>query len=39
MQSVLGCILMAAITLPLSYLLARGFLGGVVRILNSDKRR
>lgn len=39
MKSTLGWILVAAVTLPASYLLARGLMRGVVRILGADKPR
>ena len=39
MDNVLSCLLMAAITLPLSFLLARGCLRGVVRLMSGATRR
>jgi len=39
MDNVLGCIVMAAVTLPVSYLMARGCLRGVVRIVTGSDRR
>ena len=39
MDNLLGCILMALVTLPLSFLLARGCLRGVVRIVTGGVRR
>jgi hypothetical protein len=36
MQNAFGCILMAAVTFPLSYLVARGCLRGLLRILNRN---
>jgi hypothetical protein len=39
MDNVLGCILMAAVTLPVSYFMARGCLRGVVRIVTGGERR
>ena len=38
-ESALGLILMAAISLPLSFYLARGCLRGVLRLLNGNQRR
>lgn len=39
LESALGCILMAAISLPLSFYLARGCLRGLLRLLNGSQRR
>ena len=39
MDSVLGCILMAVVTLPVSWFLARGCLRGVMRIVTGSERR
>jgi len=39
MENIFGCILMAAVTLPMSYVLARGCLRGVVRIVTGGERR
>jgi hypothetical protein len=39
MQNVLGCILMVAITFPVSFLLARTCLRGVIRVLNGAQNR
>jgi hypothetical protein len=38
MENIVACVLMAAVSLPLSYFAARGCLRGVVRIVTgSDK--
>ena len=37
MQNILGCIVMAAITFPVSFLVARSCLRGVIRILNGGQ--
>jgi len=37
MENVLGCVLMAAITLPLSFYIARGCLRGLIRIMSSNR--
>ncbi len=34
MDNVLGCVLMAAITLPISYFIARGCLRGLIRVMS-----
>jgi hypothetical protein len=39
MENVLACILMAVISLPLSFWIARGCLRGVVRIVTGPDRR
>jgi hypothetical protein len=39
MDNVLGCILMAAVTLPVSFFLARGCLRGLVRMVTGSERR
>jgi len=39
MQNVVGCILMVAITFPISFLVARSCLRGVIRILNGSQNR
>ena len=39
MVNLLGCILMAAISLPVSYYAARGCLYGLVRLINGSKHR
>ena len=39
MDNILGCILMAAITLPVSFFLARACLLGLVRIVTGNERR
>jgi len=39
MDNFLGCILMAAITLPVSFFVARGCLRGIVRIVTGEGRR
>ncbi len=38
MDNVVGCVLMAAITLPLSFYIARGCLRGLIRLMSSDRR-
>lgn len=37
MENLLGCLLMAAITLPLSFYIARGCLRCLVRIMGSSR--
>ncbi len=39
MENVLGCVVMAAITLPLSFFLARGCLRGIIRALGGSRNR
>jgi hypothetical protein len=39
MDNVFGCVLMAAITFPLSFFVARGCLNGLIRIMNGGARR
>jgi hypothetical protein len=39
MENVLGCVLMAGVTLPVSYFLARGCLRRVLRIMAGTERR
>jgi len=39
MQNMAGCILMAAITFPVSFLVARGCLRGVVRLIQGAQNR
>jgi hypothetical protein len=39
MDTVFGCLLMAAITLPVSFLMARACLRGVVRVVTKGDRR
>jgi hypothetical protein len=39
MDNVLGCIVMAAITFPVSFLLARGCLRGLIRMMSGGNRR
>jgi hypothetical protein len=39
MDNVLGCILMAAVTLPVSFFLARGCLRRLLRIVTGGERR
>jgi len=39
MTTVLGCILMAAITFPVSFLVARTCLRGVIRIVTGSENR
>ena len=34
MENVLGCVLMAAITLPISFYISRGCLRGLIRIMS-----
>jgi hypothetical protein len=39
MNNVLGCILMVAITFPVSFLVARSCLRGVIRIVTGSQNR
>ncbi len=39
MTSVLGCVLMVAITFPVSFFVARGCLRGVIRIVTGGENR
>jgi len=39
MQSVVGCVVMAAISFPVSFFIARSCLRGVIRILNGGQNR
>jgi hypothetical protein len=39
MESVLGCIVMAAVSLPLSFFVARGCLRGIVRAIGGSRNR
>ncbi len=39
MDNVFGCVLMAAITFPVSFLVARTCLRGVIRIVTGSERR
>lgn len=39
MENVVGCIVMAAITLPLSFFVARGCLRGIIRALGGSRNR
>jgi hypothetical protein len=39
MDSVIGCVLMAAITLPLSFFVARSCLRGLIRIVTGPENR
>ena len=39
MDNIFGCILMAAITFPVSFFLARGCLRGVIRIVTGGENR
>jgi hypothetical protein len=39
MANVLGCILMAAITFPVSFFIARGCLRGLIRIVTGGGNR
>jgi len=37
MENLIGCVSMAVITLPLSFLIARGFLRGIIRIMGARR--
>jgi hypothetical protein len=39
MQNVAGCILMVAITFPVSFFVARGCLRGVIRLIQGSQNR
>ena len=39
MENVVGCIVMAAVTLPLSFFVARGCLRGFIRALGGNRNR
>ena len=39
MENLLACVLMAVVSLPLSYFAARGCLRGVVRIVTGSNKR
>ena len=39
MQKLAGCILMAAITFPVAFLVARGCLRGVIRLIQGSQNR
>lgn len=39
MENLFGCVLMAAITFPVSFLLARTCLRGVIRVVNGPEKR
>lgn len=39
MENVIGCVAMVAITFPVSFLVARGCLRGVIRLLVGSERR
>jgi hypothetical protein len=39
MENVLACILMAAVSLPISFFAARGCLRGVIRIVTGSSKR
>jgi hypothetical protein len=39
MNNVVGCVLMAAITFPVSFLVARTCLRGVIRIVTGGEKR
>ena len=39
MQNILGCVVMAAISFPVSFFVARSCLRGVIRILNGGQNR
>ncbi|MGA2272570.1 MAG: hypothetical protein ABSH00_03380 [Bryobacteraceae bacterium] len=39
MENFLGCIVMAAVTLPLSFFVARGCLRAVIRVLDGSRNR
>jgi hypothetical protein len=39
MDNVFGCVLMAAITFPVSFFLARTFLKGVIRVVTGGENR
>jgi len=39
MESFFGCIVMAAVTLPLSFFVARGCLRGIIRAIGGSRNR
>ncbi len=39
MQNVFGCVLMVAITFPVSFWVARGCLKGLIRVISGGERR
>ena len=39
MESLVGCVLMAAITFPVSFLVARSCLRGVIRVVTGPEKR
>ena len=39
MTNIFGCVLMAAITFPVSFFVARGCLRGVIRIVTGSENR
>ena len=39
MENLIAWILMAAVSLPISFLVARGCLSGVIRLMNGGMRR
>jgi hypothetical protein len=39
MDNVFGCLLMAAVTFPISFFLARGCLRGVIRLVTGEQSR
>jgi hypothetical protein len=39
MDNILSCVVMAAITFPVSYVIARGCLRGVIRIVTGGEHR
>ena len=38
MENLIAWILMAAVSLPISFLMARGCLGGLIRLMSKDRR-
>jgi hypothetical protein len=39
MENVISCVLMVAITFPVSFFVARGCLRGVIRVIRGGERR
>jgi hypothetical protein len=39
MENFVGCVVMAAVTLPLSFFVARGCLRGIIRVLGGSRNR
>ena len=39
MKSILGCVLMAAITFPVAFFVARGCLRGFIRVITGGEHR